>query len=203
MQHLSRLTITFLLSLSFTLTACAESPEPKGAQPTNSPTIKIKMFTNKGPITLELNQAKAPNTVKNFLRYANQGFYDGTIFHRVIPGFMIQGGGFGVGMNKKETHPPIINEANNGLKNYTGTIAMARTGDPHSATAQFFINVSNNTSLDHTSKTSRGWGYTVFGKVTEGMDVVKTIENSPTTSYKIYSDVPSSDIIIEKVKVIQ
>ncbi|MCF6235527.1 MAG: peptidyl-prolyl cis-trans isomerase [Gammaproteobacteria bacterium] len=162
------------------------------------------MFTNKGSITLELNQAKAPKTVKNFLRYAEQGFYNGTIFHRVIPGFMIQGGGFEVGMNKKETHPAITNEANNGLKNQIGTIAMARTGDPHSATAQFFINVGNNEEpLDHTSKTSSGWGYTVFGKVTEGMEIVKAIENTRTTSYKIYSDVPSSDIIIEKVEIIQ
>ncbi len=197
MLLLSRLTLILLLSLFFTLTACTEQSEPE-----NSP-IKVKMLTNKGAITLELNQAKAPNTVKNFLRYANQGFYNGTIFHRVIPGFMIQGGGFKPGMDKLETHPAITNEANNGLKNRTGTIAMARTGDPHSATAQFFINVNNNTSLDHTSKTSRGWGYTVFGRVTEGMDIVKAIENTKTTSYKIYSDVPVSDIIIEKVEVLQ
>ena len=203
MQFLSRLTLTLLLSLAFILTAHAEQSGSKNTQSTNSQIIKVKMLTNKGAITLELNQAKAPNTVKNFLRYASQGFYNGTIFHRVIPGFMIQGGGFKPGMDKLETHPAITNEANNGLKNHTGTIAMARTGDPHSATAQFFINVNNNTSLDHTSKTSRGWGYTVFGKVTEGMDVVKAIENTSTTSYKIYSDVPTSDIIIEKVEIIQ
>lgn len=203
MQFLSRLTFTLLLSLAFILTACAEQSEPEDTQTTKPSIIKVKMLTNKGSITLELNQAKAPNTVENFLRYANQGFYDGTIFHRVIPGFMIQGGGFEVGMNKKETHPSIINEADNGLKNQTGTIAMARTVDPHSATAQFFINVGNNGSLNHTSKNRPGWGYAVFGKVTEGMDVVKAIESSPTTSSKIYSDVPVSDIIIEKVEVFQ
>ncbi len=203
MQFLSRLTLTLLLSLFFMLTACAEPSKSKDTQTTSSSTVKVKVLTNKGSIILELNQAKAPNTVKNFLRYANQGFYNGTIFHRVIPGFMIQGGGFKPGMNKSETHPAITNEANNGLKNHTGTIAMARTADPHSATAQFFINIGNNTSLDHTSKTGRGWGYAVFGKVTEGMDIVKAIESTPTKNYKMYGDVPTSDIIIEKVEVIQ
>ncbi len=199
MRFLSRLTLILLLSLSFTLTASAEQSGSKDIQSKNPSIIKVKMFTNKGSITLELNQAKAPKTVKNFLRYAEQGFYNGTIFHRVIPGFMIQGGGFEVGMNKKETHPAITNEADNGLKNKTGTIAMARTSIAHSATAQFFINVNNNGSLDHTSKTKHGWGYTVFGKVTDGMDVVKSIESIRTT----IDDAPSSDIIIEKVEIIQ
>jgi len=144
----------------------------------------------------------APETVANFLEYARSGFYDGTIFHRVIPGFMIQGGGFEPGMQQKPTRDPIKNEADNGLKNETGTIAMARTPDPHSATAQFFINVKDNSFLDFTAPTAQGWGYCVFGKVVEGMDVVRAIEQVATGAHPSgHRDVPLEDVVIEKVTV--
>ena len=161
----------------------------------------VKIHTNHGVITLELDAEKAPETVANFLQYATEGFYDGTIFHRVINGFMIQGGGMEPGMIQKATHEPIKNEADNGLGNLSGTIAMARTMDPHSATAQFFINVADNGFLDHTAKDSQGWGYCVFGKVTDGMDVVNEIKQIETTSRNGHQDVPVEDIIIEKVTV--
>ncbi len=160
-----------------------------------------KIHTNHGVITLELNAEKAPETVANFLQYATEGFYDGTIFHRVINGFMIQGGGMEPGMIQKTTREPIKNEADNGLGNLSGTIAMARTMDPHSATAQFFINVADNGFLDHTAKDSQGWGYCVFGKVTDGMDVVNRIKQVETSSSGGHQDVPVEDIIIEKVTV--
>jgi len=161
----------------------------------------VKLYTNKGTIVLELNADKAPNTVENFLNYAKDGFYDGTIFHRVIDGFMIQGGGMEPGMREKKTNAPIQNEANNGLTNERGTIAMARTPDPHSATAQFFINVSDNTFLNFRSETMDGWGYCVFGKVIEGMDVVDNIRKVETGSFGHHQDVPKEDIIIERVEV--
>ena len=163
--------------------------------------VIVHMETSKGVITLELDGEKAPETVANFVEYANAGFYDGTIFHRVIPGFMIQGGGFDADMKQKSPRAPIKNEANNGLKNTTGTIAMARTNDPHSATAQFFINVKDNTSLDHTAPTTRGWGYTVFGKVTDGMDVVESIEKVKTGNNHGHQDVPLTEVVIRKVTV--
>ncbi|HKF93415.1 MAG TPA: peptidylprolyl isomerase [Gammaproteobacteria bacterium] len=163
----------------------------------------VKMQTNKGTITLELNEDKAPKTVENFVTYAREGFYDGTIFHRVIPGFMIQGGGFTQDMTEKDTRDPIKNEADNGLENDAGTIAMARTPDPNSASAQFFINLKDNDFLNFKSKTTQGWGYTVFGKVTEGMDVVNSIANVTTGSRGVYQDVPEEPVIIEKVNVIQ
>ena len=150
---------------------------------------------------MELDAEKAPGTVANFVNYAKSGFFDGTIFHRVIPGFMIQGGGFEPGINQKSANSPIQNEADNGLKNLTGTIAMARTSDPHSAGAQFFINLSDNAFLDHQSKTTQGWGYCVFGKVVEGMDAVQSIERVETTGSGGHQDVPSEDVIIEKVTV--
>jgi peptidyl-prolyl cis-trans isomerase B (cyclophilin B) len=159
------------------------------------------METSKGDITLELDAEKAPETVANFVEYARAGFYDGTIFHRVIPGFMIQGGGFDVDMKQKSPRAPIKNEANNGLKNTTGTIAMARTGDPHSATAQFFINAKDNTFLDHTAPTTQGWGYTVFGKVTDGMEVVESIEKVKTGNNHGHQDVPLMEVVIRKVTV--
>jgi peptidyl-prolyl cis-trans isomerase B (cyclophilin B) len=163
----------------------------------------IRIQTNKGVIELELDAQKAPETVKNFLEYVQAGFYDGTIFHRVIDGFMIQGGGLEPGMKeKRSTHAPIKNEADNGLKNERGTVAMARTNDPHSATAQFFINVANNAFLNHHSPTTDGWGYCVFGRVTNGMDVVDAIKDVATTSKGYYQDVPAEDVIIEKVEVI-
>jgi cyclophilin family peptidyl-prolyl cis-trans isomerase len=161
---------------------------------------KVLVETGKGPITIELYPDKAPKTVENFLVYVDEGFYDGTIFHRVIEDFMIQGGGFTEDMRKKPTHDPIQNEADNGVKNERGTIAMARTGDPHSATAQFFINHKDNDFLNHTGKNPRGWGYTVFGKVTEGMDVVDEIAATPTGAKGPFpTDVPQTTIVIEKV----
>jgi peptidyl-prolyl cis-trans isomerase B (cyclophilin B) len=161
----------------------------------------VKLHTNFGTIVLELDAAKAPETVKNFLAYVEAGHYDNTIFHRVIDGFMIQGGGFEPGMSQKPTNAPIQNEAANGLKNDRYTIAMARTGDPHSATAQFFINVKDNTFLNHTAPSGQGWGYCVFGKVIEGMDVVDKIKGVKTGSKGFHQDVPVDDVIIQKAEV--
>ncbi|TGD76198.1 peptidyl-prolyl cis-trans isomerase [Mangrovimicrobium sediminis] len=155
--------------------------------------------TTFGEIKLELDAEKAPNTVANFLQYARDGFYDGTIFHRVIDNFMLQGGGFDTEMAQKTTGKPIENEADNGLKNDYGTIAMARTMDPHSATAQFFINVKDNDFLNHTAKTAQGWGYAVFGKMVEGDEVLDKIRAVPTTSRKGHQDVPVDPVIIETV----
>ena len=151
-----------------------------------------------GVITLELDAAKAPKSVENFLAYVKKGHYDNTIFHRVIPGFMIQGGGFEPGMQQKGTDAPIQNEANNGLKNANYTVAMARTGDPHSATAQFFINVADNGFLNHTAPSAQGWGYAVFGKVVGGSDVVDKIKAVPTGRKGFHDDVPKEDVVIEK-----
>ena len=161
----------------------------------------VKIHTSKGVISLKLFAEQAPDTVKNFLDYANEGFYDGTIFHRVIDGFMIQGGGMEPGMKEKATKSPINNEADNGLSNTRGTIAMARTPNPHSATSQFFINVADNTFLDFKSPTPNGFGYCVFGEVTGGMDVVDEIKNVATTSYGMHQDVPAEDVVITKVEV--
>lgn len=161
----------------------------------------VKLETNHGTITLQLDAEKAPITTKNFLDYVNAGFYTNVIFHRVIPNFMIQGGGFEPGMKQKKTKDPIQNEAANGLKNEQYTIAMARTSDPHSATAQFFINVKDNPFLDYPGQD--GWGYCVFGKVVEGKDVVDAIGKVPTGSSGFYQDVPKEDVIIIKAEVIQ
>ena len=162
----------------------------------------VELETTMGNIVIELNQEKAPNTVANFLEYVKSGHYDGTIFHRVIDGFMIQGGGMDANMKEKSTNAPIQNEADNGLKNEVGTIAMARTSDPHSATAQFFINVKDNGFLNYTSKTPQGWGYAVFGKVTEGMDVVEKIKGVDTTMKSGHQDVPVEDVVIEKAEIV-
>jgi peptidyl-prolyl cis-trans isomerase B (cyclophilin B) len=151
-----------------------------------------------GTITLELDAAKAPKSVENFLAYVNKGHYDNTIFHRVIPGFMIQGGGFEPGMGQKESDAPIENEANNGLKNDKYTIAMARTNDPHSASSQFFINVADNGFLNHTAPSAQGWGYAVFGKVISGTDVVDKIAAVKTGQKGYHGDVPKDDVVIEK-----
>ncbi|KAA1193874.1 peptidyl-prolyl cis-trans isomerase [Pseudohalioglobus sediminis] len=159
--------------------------------------------TTFGEIKLALDADKAPKTVENFLSYARDGFYDGTIFHRVIDNFMIQGGGFDTDMNQKPTSEPIENEADNGLKNDFGTIAMARTMDPHSATAQFFINVKDNDFLNHSGKNMQGWGYTVFGKVTEGEEVLDKIRAVPTTSRGGHQDVPTDPVIIETVVIVE
>ena len=162
----------------------------------------ILLQTNHGNITLELDHEKAPETARNFEEYVKDGFYDGLIFHRVISNFMIQGGGFEPGMKPRKPRAPIQNEADNGLSNMTGTVAMARTMDPHSASAQFFINVKDNGFLDHTAKTPDGWGYAVFGKVVEGMDVVNKIRTVATTMRAGHQDVPQDDVIIEKAQVI-
>ena len=159
---------------------------------------KVTMETSLGKITLELYPEKAPVTVANFLSYVDEGFYNGTIFHRVIRGFMIQGGGFTESMQEKPTRAPITNEADNGLKNERGTIAMARTPDPNSATAQFFINAKGNTFLNFKNKSPEGYGYCVFGKVTKGLDVVDTIEKTPTTTKGFYQDVPAKPVVIKK-----
>jgi peptidyl-prolyl cis-trans isomerase B (cyclophilin B) len=161
----------------------------------------VKLNTNHGTIVLELNADKAPKTVANFLQYAKDGFYDGTIFHRVINGFMIQGGGMQPGMVEKQTRDPIQNEADNGLANARGTIAMARTPDPHSASAQFFINVADNDFLNFRAQTQDGWGYCVFGKVVEGMDVVDKIKGVETGNKGYHQDVPVEDVVIESVEV--
>ncbi len=163
----------------------------------------IKLHTNFGTITLKLDAEKAPETVANFIQYVNvkDGFYDNTIFHRVIDGFMIQGGGFEPGMKQKTTRATIKNEANNGLKNKVGSIAMARTMDPHSATAQFFINVNDNSFLNHSSPTPQGWGYAVFGEVVEGMDVINKIKGVRTGNKMGHGDVPVEDVIIEKAEI--
>jgi cyclophilin family peptidyl-prolyl cis-trans isomerase len=158
---------------------------------------KVVLETSKGSIVLELYPGKAPETVQNFLSYVDAKFYDDTIFHRVIPGFMIQGGGFTADMERKTTQAPIKNEADKGLKNDRGTISMARTGDPHSATAQFFINTVNNDALNHTSKTPQGWGYAAFGKVVEGMDAVDAISAVKTTTRGPYRDVPVEPVVIK------
>ena len=161
----------------------------------------IKLHTNFGVIALELDAEKAPETVKNFLTYAEAGHYDNTIFHRVIDGFMIQGGGFGPGMKEKKTRSPIKNEADNGLKNERYSIAMARTSDPHSASAQFFINVADNAFLDFKMPSGNGWGYCVFGKVVEGSEVVDKIKGVKTGNAGFHQDVPKEDVIIERAEV--
>lgn len=165
-------------------------------------TVMILMKTSKGDITLALDKEKAPKTVENFLKYVNEGHYTGTIFHRVISNFMIQGGGFTPTMSQKNAPHTVANEADNGLSNDIGTIAMARTSDPHSAGAQFFINVKNNGFLNHSGKTTQGWGYCVFGKVVEGMDVVNAIKAVPTGRHGMFDDVPQTPVIITEVVVL-
>lgn len=164
---------------------------------------KVKLTTSLGDVVIQLEDEKAPVSAANFLAYVKQGFYSGTIFHRVIPGFMAQGGGFDSSFKQKETNAPIKNEADNGLKNKRGTLAMARTNDPHSATAQFFINYKDNSFLDHTSPSPSGWGYAVFGEVVEGMDVVDAMAKQATANRGPHQDVPKTDIVIDKAEVIE
>jgi peptidyl-prolyl cis-trans isomerase B (cyclophilin B) len=164
---------------------------------------KVKLTTTLGEIIIQLNTEKAPVSSANFLTYVNEGFYNGTIFHRIIPDFMAQGGGFDVKFDQKAVHGAIKNEANNGLKNTRGTLAMARTNDPHSATAQFFINYKDNSFLNHTSETSSGWGYAVFGEVIEGMDVVDAMAKEATSNRGGHENVPKTDIVIEKAEVVE
>ncbi|SDL74212.1 peptidyl-prolyl cis-trans isomerase B (cyclophilin B) [Franzmannia pantelleriensis] len=158
----------------------------------------IVLQTNFGDIVVRLEHDKAPKTAANFEQYVTDGHYDGTLFHRVINGFMVQGGGFDTDFNQKPTRDPIENEADNGLKNLTGTLAMARTQDPHSASAQFFINVADNDFLNHTGKSIQGWGYCVFGEVVEGMSVVERIKDVPTTRRGMHADVPAEDVVIQR-----
>ena len=184
-----------VMALLLTLPGCSQADsEPKGGP-------VVLMSTSMGEVKIELYEKEAPETVKNFLAYVNDKFYDGTIFHRVIPGFMIQGGGFTAAMEQKPTKPPIKNEAGNGLKNDTGTIAMARTSDPDSATAQFFINVKSNDFLNR-DKAQDGVGYTVFGKVIEGMDVVHKIEQVQTSRKGMYADAPVESVLIKSITVV-
>ena len=162
----------------------------------------VELDTNMGAIVIELNEEKAPKTVENFLNYVKSGHYDGTIFHRIIDGFMIQGGGMDAEMNEKATNAPVENEADNGLKNDAGTIAMARTQDPHSATSQFFVNVKDNDFLNHSGKNMQGWGYTVFGKVTSGMDVIDKMRGVPTGRFGMHADVPNEPVVINSATII-
>ena len=162
----------------------------------------VELDTNMGAIVIELNEEKAPKTVENFLNYVKSGHYDGTIFHRIIDGFMIQGGGMDAEMNEKATNAPVENEADNGLQNDKGTIAMARTQDPHSATSQFFINVKDNDFLNHSGKNMQGWGYTVFGKVTSGMDVIDKMRGVPTGRFGMHADVPNEPVVINSATII-
>jgi len=178
------LLLAVLLALGMTANASADNP-------------RVLVKTTLGDIELELDAQKAPESVKNFLRYVDEGFYNGTIFHRVINGFMIQGGGFSADLQRKQTHAPVRNEAKNGLKNQRGTIAMARTSDPHSATAQFFINHKDNDNLDYPSRD--GWGYAVFGRVAQGMETVDKIADAYTTSKRGMQNVPEKDIVIESI----
>lgn len=177
------------------------APALDGASAGGNP--RVKLTTNYGAIVVELYADKAPKTVDNFLAYVASGHYAGTVFHRVIAGFMIQGGGFVPGFDQKPTDAPVKNEADNGLKNQIGTLAMARTSDPHSASAQFFINTADNAFLNHRGKSPDGWGYAVFGAVVEGLDVVKAIEKVDTHRVGRYDDVPVKDVVIEKAEKIQ
>jgi peptidyl-prolyl cis-trans isomerase B (cyclophilin B) len=195
-------TVKAVAAASKTDTQQVAAPAEAAAQPITG-TPQVKLETTLGEIVIELNGAKAPKTVANFLGYVNSGFYNGTIFHRVIKDFMIQGGGFSPAMVEKTAKEPIMNEADNGLKNLRGTVAMARTPAPHSASAQFFINTVDNSFLDFRAKTDEGWGYCVFGKVTKGLAVVDAIAKVPTTTNGMNSDVPVTPVIIKKVTVVK
>ena len=186
---------TFLSAVSLLLASIGVATANSGDK------VMVEMHTSKGLITMELDAEKAPVTVANFIEYVKSGHFDGTIFHRVIPGFVIQGGGLESGMKEKPTQAPIENEADNGLKNVTGSICMARTNDPHSATSQFFINLKDNQFLDHSEKSPQGWGYAVFGQVTDGMDVVEAIAAVQTGNAGGHQDVPVEDIVVEKVTI--
>ena len=191
---------TFIFSMMLLLTTTLSFATENKMSDTPS---KVKLTTTLGEIIIQLNPEKAPISSANFLTYVNEGFYNGTIFHRIIPGFMAQGGGFDTSFNQKAVHDPIKNEADNGLANKRGTLAMARTNVPDSATAQFFINYKDNSFLNYTSSTASGWGYAVFGEVIEGMDVVDEMAKQPTGNRGGHQDVPKTDIIIEKAEVIK
>ncbi len=204
MTHAVMLAAVSMLLVSVATAQAADpekSPSPDRG-PASAKAPQVVMKTSLGDVTIELYPDKAPITVKNFLEYVDAKFYDGTIFHRVIPTFMIQGGGFTAEMQQKPTRPPIKNEAGNGLKNTTGTLAMARTGVVDSATAQFFINTVDNGFLDHRDESPQGFGYAVFGKVVGGQDVVKKIAAVPTTTKPPYENVPSTPVVIESIRVV-
>lgn len=213
---ISRYSPLHLLRLAACSVALAIVPAAASAQPATpstpssnegtkpmSTSPRVKLQTNQGDIVITLDAEKAPKTVENFLSYVKSGFYNGTIFHRVIDGFMVQGGGFEAGLKQKPTQAPIENEADNGLKNDKYTLAMARTSDPHSATAQFFINVANNDFLNFTAPTPNGWGYAVFGKVTEGTEIVDKIKGVKTGNSGFHQNVPTEDVVIEKAEVLE
>jgi len=199
MQCFSRLIMALGLVLALAVPGLAQSASSGAAQ---TGKILVKLETSKGDIVLELYKDKAPLSVANFLSYVKKGHYDGTIFHRVINGFMIQGGGFDVNMKERPAGRPIKNEADNGLKNSLYSVAMARTSDPHSATAQFFINVKSNRALDHSGKTEAGWGYAVFGDVVDGKRVVDEIKGVRTGSVGMFDDVPVPPVVIKKATII-
>lgn len=191
-----------LVSLSAQAASPSNSTQKQGVT-SMSTSPRVKMSTSQGDFIISLNAEKAPKTVANFLAYVKDGFFDGTIFHRVIDGFMIQGGGFEPGLKQKPTKATVENEANNGLKNNKYTLAMARTSDPHSATAQFFINVANNDFLNHTAPTAQGWGYAVFGEVVEGQDVIDKMKGVPTANSGFHQNVPTTDVVITKAVVLE
>jgi len=191
---------TFIFSMMLLLTTSLSFATENKMSDTSS---KVKLTTSLGDITIQLNSEKAPISSANFLTYVNEGFYNGTIFHRIIPGFMAQGGGFDTDFNQKAVHDPIKNEADNGLPNKRGTLAMARTNVPDSATAQFFINYKDNSFLNYSSPTTSGWGYAVFGEVIEGMDIVDEMAKQPTGNRGGHQDVPKTNIIVEKAEVIK
>ena len=195
-SRLFRLLLAFTLIFSSSLGGLSAKENPQ----LRDTITMVTMTTSMGTITIELDAAKAPVTVENFLAYVDSGHYDGTIFHRVIPGFVIQGGGMVSGMQQKKTASPIQNEADNGLKNLTGTICMARTNDPHSATSQFFINLKDKSFLDHKEKSPEGWGYAVFGRVASGMDLVEQIAAVETGNVGHHSDVPLEDVVLVKAE---
>lgn len=206
--HLLRLTAcSFALAFAPALVSAAPAAAPSNSTSEGTKAMstnpRVKLHTNQGDMVITLDAAKAPKTVENFLTYVKEGFYNGTVFHRVIDGFMIQGGGFEPGMSQKPTDAPIANESANGLKNAHYTVAMARTSVPHSATAQFFINVSNNDFLNFTAPTPNGWGYAVFGTITEGTDVVDKIKGVKTGNKGFHQNVPNEDVIIEKAEVLE
>lgn len=211
MRYISLAIMAAMIALvALALTKTLEPPQTKQSKTKIIPTkttgasnMKVAMKTTLGTIILELYPDKAPETVANFVQYVRDGHYNATIFHRVIPGFMIQGGGFAPGMQQKPTRAPIKNEADNGLKNEIGTVAMARTPDPDSASAQFFINVANNNFLNYSAPTPQGYGYCVFGKVIDGMDTVKAIEKVKTSTQGMHQDVPVADIVIENAHIVE
>jgi len=190
-----------MLSLFALLFAAGPWPAYSAKPTTTGTQTMVKMTTTLGVIEIEVLEKEAPETARNFLEYVKSGFYDGLIFHRVIPGFVIQGGGFAPGMRHKDTRAPIRNEADNGLKNERGTLSMARTSDPNSATSQFFINLKDNAFLDHTGKTASGWGYAVYARVVNGMDVVDAIARVATGNVGGHGDVPKTDVVITKAEI--